>query len=113
MYYIMYYCREKIHHWICTNKFQIGVICLVILDCLLVISELLIDLQVFAVARSQVPASKVSEVSHSFFSTSCNNIFVQVLHFISIGILSLFLVEIALKVYAMRLDFFKKKMEVI
>ena len=36
----------------------------------------------------------------------------QVLHYISIGILSIFMIEISVKIFAFRLDFFKSKMEV-
>ena len=85
-------CRELLSHLLNTTKFQIGIICLVIFDCLLVITELLIELRIFELhEESSVP---------------------EILHYISIGILSLFLIEIALKVFAMRLDFFKIKLEV-
>ena len=40
-------CRSQLQHLLHTNKFQIGIVCLVIVDCLLVISELLFDLKVF------------------------------------------------------------------
>lgn len=40
-------CRSQLQHLLHTNKFQIGVVCLVIVDCLLVIAELLIDIRVF------------------------------------------------------------------
>lgn len=84
--------RDKLNHFLNTNKFQIGVICLVILDCLLVITELLIVLRIFELHVSNpVP---------------------EIIHYISIGIVSLFLIEIALKLYCLRLDFFKTKMEV-
>ena len=85
-------CREKLNHIIHTTKFQIGVIVLVIIDCLLVIAELLIELKVLG--------------SHE------QSVVPKVLHFMSIGILSIFLIEIAVKVFVMRQDFFKSKMEV-
>ena len=79
-------------HLVNSTKFQIGIVCLVILDVLLVITELLIDLRIFQLHEaSSIP---------------------QVLHYLSIGVLSLFLIEIAVKIYAMRLEFFKHKMEV-
>lgn len=84
--------RDKLTHVLNTNKFQIVIICLVILDCLLVITELLIDLRVLEFhGSSPVP---------------------KVLHYISISIVSLFLIEIALKMYCLRQEFFKSKMEV-
>ena len=84
--------REKIAHVMHSNKFQIGVIILVIIDCLLVISELLIDLGI------------VGDHKHSVVP--------KVLHYMSIGILAVFMVELAVKIYAMGLDFFRHKMEV-
>ena len=39
-------CRQQLQHLLHTNKFQIGIICLVIADCLLVIAEILIDLKI-------------------------------------------------------------------
>ena len=85
-------CRDKLTHVLNTNKFQICVVSLVILDCLLIITELLVDLGVFEFSvTSPVP---------------------KVLHYISIGIVSLFLIEIALKVFCLRLEFFKTKLEV-
>ena len=49
-------CRSKLQHLLHTNKFQIGVICLVIFDCLLVIAELLIDLNVLGTSKeSPIP----------------------------------------------------------
>ena len=85
-------CRDKLSHILNTNKFQIIVVSLVILDCLLVITELLIDLRVFQFHdTSPVP---------------------KVIHYISIGIVSLFLIEIALKVFCLRLEFFKAKLDV-
>ncbi len=38
--------REKLCHLLHTNKFQIVIVTLVVIDCILVISELLIDLEV-------------------------------------------------------------------
>ena len=85
-------CRETTEYILNTNKFQILVITLVILNCLLVVTELLIDLKVFEMGGSAtVP---------------------QVLHYLSLSILSLFLLEILVKIYAIRLDYFQRKMEV-
>lgn len=88
-------CRERLTHTLLTNKFQIGVVCLVIFDCLLVIAELLINLRIFEMQSIE---------THSLVP--------QVLHYMSIGILSLFIVEILLKLYAFRLDFFRRKLEI-
>lgn len=84
-------CREKIAHIMYSNKFQIGVVCLVIVDCLLVISELLLDLKVFDPGHELAP---------------------KILHYSSICILGIFLIEISVRLYALRLEFFKHKLEV-
>ncbi|KAK3606428.1 hypothetical protein CHS0354_041365 [Potamilus streckersoni] len=83
--------RERLKYILYTHKFQIIIICLVILDCLLVISELLLDLKI-------LPSSE-------------DNIAPHILHYASIGILSLFIIEILVRLYAVRLDFFRHKME--
>ena len=84
--------RDFLRHLLHTNKFQICVIVLVILDCIVVISELMVDLRVFELHEESV-------VPHVF-------------HYISIAILSVFLIEIVVKVYAFRLQFFYHKLEV-
>ncbi|XP_076313034.1 voltage-gated hydrogen channel 1-like isoform X2 [Tachypleus tridentatus] len=71
---------------------KVAVITLVIVDCLFVISELLIDLEILT-------TEKESSAPH-------------VLHYLSISILSLFIIEIGAKLYAFRLEFFHHKLEV-
>ncbi|XP_029648826.1 voltage-gated hydrogen channel 1-like [Octopus sinensis] len=85
--------RERVIHLINTNIFQIGIICLVFLDCLLVISELLLDLQILQV-------HDYDKMAVAF-----------ILRYASLAILGIFLLEIALRLYALRLDFFRHKME--
>ena len=85
-------CRGKMKHMFHTNKFQIAIVCLVIVDCLLVITELLLDLEVFP-----------NEANHSIAP--------HILHYASIGILGVFLIEILVRLIVFRLEFFKHKME--
>ena len=85
--------RECVSHAIHTNKFQICIIILVILDCLLVVVELLLDLRVFELPDHE------------------NHIAPKILHYCSIAILSIFMVEIIVRIYVLRLDFFKNKLE--
>ncbi len=85
--------REKVKHILHTNKFQIVVICLVILDCFLVIIELLLDLRVFELPDHE------------------NHVAPKILHYMSVAILSVFVIEIMVKLYALRLEFFKHKLE--
>nr|AMK01488.1 proton channel [Nicoletia phytophila] len=82
--------RERLRKLLHSHKFQISVITLVIIDCLLVITELLIDLEMH---------EEESLAQH-------------VLHYCSITILSIFIVEIFLKLYAFRQEFFKHRLEV-
>ncbi|XP_064461023.1 voltage-gated hydrogen channel 1-like isoform X2 [Ornithodoros turicata] len=84
--------REKLSAVLHSTKFQIAIVVLVIIDCLLVVTELLVEVEIL----------KLHEKSH---------IVPKVIHYLSITILSLFLVEIAAKLYAYRLRFFKHKME--
>ncbi|XP_052800010.1 voltage-gated hydrogen channel 1-like isoform X2 [Mya arenaria] len=85
--------RDRLKHLFSTNKFHVIVVCFVILDCLLVVAELLLDLKVFP-------------------SEANDSIAPHVLHYCSISILGLFLIEILLRVIVFRLEFFKHKLEV-
>ncbi|KAH6933061.1 hypothetical protein HPB50_011737 [Hyalomma asiaticum] len=82
--------REKLSALLHSTKFQIAIVVLVVLDCLLVITELLVELEIL----------KLHE--HSYIAPKASTF---------IFILSLFLVEIAAKLYAYRLGFFRHKME--
>ncbi|KAL3857163.1 hypothetical protein ACJMK2_011879 [Sinanodonta woodiana] len=84
--------RDNVKSIIHSHKFQIIIICFVVLDCLLVIAELLFDLKI-------IHTSEHSEVPH-------------ILHYASIGILSLFIIELIVKLYAVRLEFFHHKIEI-
>ncbi|KAL9987411.1 hypothetical protein ACROYT_G001712 [Oculina patagonica] len=84
--------REQLCEILHSRKAQYTIIALVVLDMIIVVAELLLDL-------------KAIEVHH-------DNPAPHVLHYISIGILSIFMIELFLKIYAMGLTFFKHKMEV-
>lgn len=85
--------RDKLKYILHSNKFQIAIVCLVIVDCLLVVTELLLDLKVFPEEASESVAP-------------------HVLHYTSIGILGLFMIEILTRLVVFRLEFFKHKLEV-
>ncbi|XP_077510697.1 voltage-gated hydrogen channel 1-like [Amblyomma americanum] len=85
--------REKLSALLHSTKFQIAIVVLVVLDCLLVITELLVELEVLKLHEHSSIAPKI-------------------IHSMSIFILSLFLVEIVVKLYAYRLRFFHHKLEV-
>ncbi|KAG8597765.1 hypothetical protein GDO81_002382 [Engystomops pustulosus] len=74
------------------HKFQIVIVCLVILDALFVLIEVLLDLELLH--------DKVDDIVPEIF------------HYLSIAVLSFFLLEIVGKLYAFRLEFFHHKFEV-
>lgn len=85
--------REKVEYVFNTSKFQIVIVCLVILDCLFVIAELLIDMNIVRLPNHET------------------NIAPKVFHYCSLSVISLFLIEIIVRIYALRLKFFKHKLE--
>lgn len=88
--------RERLMYILHTNKFNIIVVALVILDSLLVIAELLLDMNIIEVSDHRGGAELAPKI----------------LHYSSLAILSVFIVEIFVKLYAYRLSFFRHKMEV-
>ncbi|XP_051888288.1 voltage-gated hydrogen channel 1 [Pristis pectinata] len=76
-----------------SNKFQIAIVCLVILDALFVLCELLMDLSIVEADEEKIAP--------------------QVFHYLSITILAFFILELAGKLYAFRLEFFWHKFEVL
>ncbi|CAG5122820.1 unnamed protein product [Candidula unifasciata] len=91
--------RQKLDHIIHSNVFMVsswqlwGIIVLVIVDSLVVITELLFDLEIVHLGTE-----------HDFIP--------KIFHYISLAILSIFLLEIFLRLYVMRLSFFKHKLEI-
>ncbi|XP_078409004.1 voltage-gated hydrogen channel 1 [Cetorhinus maximus] len=85
--------REALKWLFNSNKFQIAVVCLVILDALFVLCELLMDLAVIEVDKEKLAP--------------------QVFHYLSVAILSFFILELMGKLYAFRLEFFWHKFEVL
>ncbi|GIY77354.1 voltage-gated hydrogen channel 1 [Caerostris darwini] len=84
-------CREKLCTLFDSHKFQIGIIALVLIDCIIVIAELILE-------------AKHQELNDKTLP--------HVLHYMSIAILSVFIVEIILKIFAFRAEFFRHKLEV-
>ncbi|KFQ54738.1 voltage-gated hydrogen channel 1 [Pelecanus crispus] len=76
-----------------SHRFQILVVCLVILDALLVLGELLMDLKIIHPDKY--------------------NITPKVFHYLSLSILTIFLVEVGFKVFVYRREFFHHKFEVL
>ncbi|NXC19788.1 HVCN1 protein, partial [Corythaeola cristata] len=76
-----------------SHRFQILVVCLVVLDALLVLGELLMDLKIIHPDKY--------------------NITPKVFHYLSLSILTIFLVEVGFKVFVYRREFFHHKFEVL
>ncbi|KAM9622540.1 voltage-gated hydrogen channel 1 isoform 1-T5 [Trichechus inunguis] len=75
------------------HRFQVIIICLVILDALLVLAELILDLKIIQPDR--------------------NNYAARVFHYMSIAILTFFMMEISFKIFVFRLEFFHHKFEIL
>ncbi|XP_041652781.1 voltage-gated hydrogen channel 1 [Cheilinus undulatus] len=75
-----------------SDRFQVAVVCLVCLDAIFVLAELLIDLSVIKLEHGHIAP--------------------EVFHYLSLALLTFFMVELAGKLYAYRLEFFQHKFEV-
>ncbi|XP_007489906.1 voltage-gated hydrogen channel 1 isoform X1 [Monodelphis domestica] len=76
-----------------SHRFQVIIICLVIMDALLVLAELMLDLKIIQPDKDNYAA--------------------RVFHYLSIAILTFFMIEVALKLYVFRLEFFYHKFEIL
>lgn len=83
--------RDSLRRLYSSERFQVFVVCLVILDALFVLVELLIDLS--------------DKVDH-------DNTAPEVFHYLSLALLTFFMVELSGKLFAYRLEFFEHKFEV-
>lgn len=84
--------RDSLKRLYSSERFQIAVVCLVILDAIFVLAELLIDLSII-------------ELEHGHIAP-------EVFHYLSLALLTFFVVELAGKLFAYRLEFFQHKFEV-
>ncbi|GFO46475.1 hypothetical protein PoB_007298000 [Plakobranchus ocellatus] len=86
--------RTRLDGLIHSHRFMVGIVVLVILDCLMVIAVLLFDLEIVKLGDD-----------HHFVA--------HIFHYCSLAILSLFLIEVSMRIYVLRLRFFKHKLEVL
>ncbi|KAI1291724.1 Voltage-gated hydrogen channel 1 [Halotydeus destructor] len=93
--------REKLQRLFASNKFHIAIIGLVLVDCLIVIGELVLDLRIV-----KHNCEKHDDPNYGIMAST-------VLHTISLVILTIFMIEIGFKVFALRKHFFSSKLEVI
>ncbi|KAJ8379514.1 hypothetical protein SKAU_G00002920 [Synaphobranchus kaupii] len=85
--------RVSLHRLFSHDKFQIFVVCLVILDAVFVLCELLMDLSIIKPDEKHIAP--------------------HVFHYLSLALLTFFMVELAGKIFAYQLQFFKHKFEVL
>ncbi|XP_038292573.1 voltage-gated hydrogen channel 1 isoform X1 [Canis lupus familiaris] len=85
--------RATLRKLFSSHRFQVIIICLVILDALLVLAELILDLKI-------IQGDK-------------NNYATKVFHYSSFAILTLFMMEVFLKLFVFRLEFFHHKFEIL
>ncbi|XP_029021138.1 voltage-gated hydrogen channel 1 [Betta splendens] len=84
--------RDSLKRLYSSDHFQVLVVCLVIMDAIFVLAELLIDLAVVKLEHGHIAP--------------------EVFHYLSLSLLTFFMVELAGKLYAYRLEFFEHKFEV-
>ncbi|KAJ7999777.1 hypothetical protein DPEC_G00197950 [Dallia pectoralis] len=84
--------RDSLKRLFASDRFQIAVVCLVILDAIFVLGELLIDLSIIKLEHGHIAP--------------------QIFHYMSLALLTFFMVELAAKLFAFRLEFFHHKFEV-
>lgn len=82
--------RSRLRKLFSSHRFQVIIICLVVLDTLLVLAELFLDLKI----------TKQDYVVKAF-------------HYMSFAILAFFMLEIFFKIFAFRLEFFHHKFEIM
>lgn len=85
--------RAKLRKLFSSHRFQVIIICLVILDALLVLAELILDLKIIKPDKNKYAA--------------------QVLHCMSIAILAFFMMEIFFKIFVFRMEFLHHKFEIL
>ncbi|KAL1768708.1 voltage-gated hydrogen channel 1 [Sigmodon hispidus] len=85
--------RSRLRKLFSSHRFQVVIICLVILDALLVLAELLLDLRI-------IEPDKKDYVGKAF-------------HCMSFAILAFFMLEIFFKLFVFRLEFFHHKFEIL
>lgn len=84
--------RDSLRRLYSSERFQVAVVCLVIIDAIFVLAELLIDLSII-------------KLEH-------DNVAPEVFHYLSLALVTFFVVELLGKLFAYQLEFFQHKFEV-
>ncbi|XP_057161701.1 voltage-gated hydrogen channel 1 isoform X2 [Ursus arctos] len=85
--------RATLRKLFSSHRFQVIIICLVILDALLVLAELILDLKIIELDKNDYAA--------------------MVFHYMSFAILTFFMMEIFFKLFVFRMEFFHHKFEIL
>jgi len=107
-------CQFKHQHFIVhiveKTTFHIGIIVLVLADCLLVVGELMLDF----INLSEKCANKTRNIEHEEVENYKLEFAIEILHYSSIVLLCIFVLEVLIKIYGFGKhwwDFREKKME--
>lgn len=84
--------RDSLKRLYSSERFQIIVVCLVILDAIFVLAELLIDLSIIKLEHGHIAP--------------------EIFHYMSLALVTFFVVELGGKLFAYRVEFFDHKFEV-
>lgn len=107
--------QHKIANFVEQPSFHIAIILLVLLDCILVIAELTLD---FIKLKSPCIEKRISNTVTHIENKEHDSIeiIIELLHYSSLTLLALFLIEVSIKMYAFGRhwwNFHKKKMELL
>lgn len=91
--------QRAIVHLVERTVFHIGIIVLVLIDCLLVVGELMLDF-IYLSEKCDRNRTKHSNGSEEDVSNHQLELAIEILHYASIGLLAVFVLEVLTKIYA-------------
>lgn len=100
--------RARLRRALSTHRFQVVIVSFVIIDCMVVIAELLMDLRLLSMDEPHKPVSRLT----SQLPAESRYLIPDVLHSINIAILSLFILELSVKMVAFGLAFLRLGWEI-
>jgi hypothetical protein len=108
---VRYHCQRQIIEFVEKAMFHMFIIIFVLIDCFLVIAELMFDF-----IKLQKPChAKTTNLTNSHHKDDHQlELIIEVLHYSSLALLTMFLIEVIIKMYAFGRqwwDFHQKKME--
>lgn len=88
-----------IAHTVEKTAFHIGIIVLVLVDCILVVGELMLDF-IYLSEKCQNKAKSSNHSGHEAEENHVLELSIEILHFASIALLAIFVIEVFVKIYA-------------